>query len=257
MTEIGPTDGTPVVFLHGISGTRLAFDRQLHSPLARALRLVSVDLRGHGESDKPRDAYGPSETWAGDIAAVVEALGLDRPVFVGWSYGGLVVCDYLAAVGPAATRGVVFISAATSLGPAAAEHMSQRFAALGRPICATDSSVLIPALEELVETMTAQPLPLRDRLMMLGASVRVPSHVRRALLTRRLDHTDLLPGLDVPALVVHGAADAVFGVGLSERLVAQLPNATLAVHPKAGHAPFLEDPEWFNAALLDFLSGLG
>ena len=69
----------------------LAWSRQLDSELARDHRLVAMDLRGHGLSEKPRDAYGDSRLWADDVRAVIDALNLDRPVLCGWSHGPLVI----------------------------------------------------------------------------------------------------------------------------------------------------------------------
>jgi len=93
VVETGNPDGRAVLFLHGISQCSLAWSRQLDSELARDHRLVAMDLRGHGLSDKPRDAYGDSRLWADDVRAVINALDLKRPVLSGWSYGSLVFLD--------------------------------------------------------------------------------------------------------------------------------------------------------------------
>ena len=60
--ETGNRSGQPVLFIHGLSQSGLAWHRQLHSELARDLRLVALDLRGHGESERPADAYGDSRS---------------------------------------------------------------------------------------------------------------------------------------------------------------------------------------------------
>ena len=98
-------DGQPVLFLHGLSQCRLAWAKQFASDLANDLRLVAMDLRGHGLSDKPRDAYGDSRQWADDVHAVIDVLGLERPILVGWSYGP-VICDYLRTYGDGRLGGV-------------------------------------------------------------------------------------------------------------------------------------------------------
>jgi pimeloyl-ACP methyl ester carboxylesterase len=91
--ESGNRAGRPVLFIHGYSQCRLAWKKQLDSELTRDLRLVAMDLRGHGLSEKPRDVYGDSRLWADDVAAVITELELERPILCGWSYGGVIICD--------------------------------------------------------------------------------------------------------------------------------------------------------------------
>ena len=85
--EAGNPGGRPIVFIHGFSQCGMAWSRQMHSELADTFRLVALDLRGHGLSDKPLAGYADSKMWADDIHAVIRALDLDHPVLCGWSYG--------------------------------------------------------------------------------------------------------------------------------------------------------------------------
>jgi non-heme chloroperoxidase len=75
--ETGNPDGKPILFIHGFSQCRLAWNKQMHSDLATDFRLIAMDIRGHGLSEKPRDAYGDSRMWADDVHAVMAALRLD------------------------------------------------------------------------------------------------------------------------------------------------------------------------------------
>lgn len=86
--------GTPVVLLHGLASNARIWD--LTAPLlARRFRVVALDQRGHGLSDKPDDGYDfPSIS--GDLAALIEALGLERPGLVGHSWGGNVALQFAA-----------------------------------------------------------------------------------------------------------------------------------------------------------------
>src|SRR5574338_243887 len=93
--EAGDPKGQAVLFLHGFSQSAVCWRRQLESDLADRFRLVAMDLRGHGLSDKPRDAYADSRLWADDVAAAIRELDLDHPVLCGWSYGPLVILDYI------------------------------------------------------------------------------------------------------------------------------------------------------------------
>jgi non-heme chloroperoxidase len=61
----------------------------MNSDLADDYRLVAMDIRGHGFSDKPRDGYTDSRLWADDVNAVIQALSLDGSILCGWSYGPL------------------------------------------------------------------------------------------------------------------------------------------------------------------------
>src|ERR1700733_12523088 len=99
--EWGKVDAPPILFIHGWSQNHLCWARQYESALADELRLVAYDLRGHGMSEAPP---GPRHStdgklWADDVAAIIEELGLGRPVLVGWSYGAFVICDYVRAYG--------------------------------------------------------------------------------------------------------------------------------------------------------------
>ena len=89
IVEAGPQDATGILFIHGWSLSSSSWQQQLESTLADEFHLVAIDLRGHGNSAKPWDAasYADSKIWADDIAAVIEATGLERPVVVAWSMG--------------------------------------------------------------------------------------------------------------------------------------------------------------------------
>ncbi|HEV2697686.1 MAG TPA: alpha/beta hydrolase, partial [Terriglobales bacterium] len=114
--ETGNQNGRPILFLHGGSQCSLQWSRQMNSSLAESYRLVALDMRGHGLSDKPRDAYNDSKLWADDIHAVVQTLELDNPVLSGWSYGPLLILDYIRHYGDAAIGGIQFVGAVTKLG---------------------------------------------------------------------------------------------------------------------------------------------
>ena len=111
--EAGNPAGKPILFIHGYSQCRLCWKKQMNSKLTKDFRLVALDIRGHGLSDKPRDAYADSKKWADDINAVVNALGLEQPLLVGWSYGGAVICGYLRLYGEDGISGINFVGASS------------------------------------------------------------------------------------------------------------------------------------------------
>jgi pimeloyl-ACP methyl ester carboxylesterase len=93
--ERGRADGPPILLIHGLSQSHLCWAEQYQSMLADEFRLVACDLRGHGMSEAPLEPedYTDGQLWADDVAAIIEQLHLDRPVLVGWSYGGFIICD--------------------------------------------------------------------------------------------------------------------------------------------------------------------
>jgi non-heme chloroperoxidase len=252
--EGGNPDGLPILFIHGFSQSSLAWSRQLDSELARDHRLVAMDLRGHGLSDKPRDAYGDSRLWADDVRAVIDALNLDRPVLCGWSYGALVILDYLRHYGEDRIGGIHFVGGVTKLGSdAAMSVISPEFLSLVPGFFATDAEESVRSLESLLRLCFAEQLSAIERYLMLGYNVSVPPHVRHALLSRTIDNDDLLPRIRKPALIMHGAKDSALKPEIVDQQKAGLLHAQVYIMPNAGHTPFWQDSSAFNQRLRAFV----
>jgi non-heme chloroperoxidase len=248
--ETGNPGGRPILFIHAFSQSRLAWTRQVSSDLSHDFRLVTLDLRGHGLSDKPRDAYGDSGLWADDIQAVMSTLALDRPILCGWSYGGVVICDYVRRYGEVPIGGINLVSAVTKLGSEQALSLiSPEFLALAPGFFSDDTMESVSALEAMLRIVfTETPAPI-DLYAMLGYNMIVPPHVRAALFSRSLDNDDLLQGLRTPVLVTHGQEDRCVLPTAAEQHAAVIPNAHLSLYPGIGHAPLWEDATRFNREL--------
>jgi non-heme chloroperoxidase len=254
--ETGNPSGRPVLFLHGISQCRLAWERQLRSDLGRDLRLVAMDLRGHGLSEKPRDGYGDGGLWAADVQAVITSLELDRPILCGWSYGGVVVGDYLSRYGEAAVGGVALVGAASRLGEPALPFFGANFLATLPGLFSTDLEASTAALRTFIHlTTSADPAP-EDLYLALGYNIVVPPHVRQAMLSRTLTYDGLLKELTTPVLVAHGSDDEIVLPAMAEHHARLIPHAKTSWHQGIGHSPFLEVPDQFNADLRAFASSL-
>jgi pimeloyl-ACP methyl ester carboxylesterase len=254
VVEAGNPAGRPILFIHGARQSWLAWSRQLDSELARDHRLVAMDLRGHGLSDKPRDAYGDSRLWADDVRAVIEALNLDRPVLCGWSYGPLVILDYLRYHGEDRIGGIHFVGGITKLGSdAAMSVITPEFLSLVPGFFSTDAEESVGSLESSLRLCFAQQPSASDLYMMLGYNVSVPPHVRQALLSRVIDNDDLLPRIRKPVLITQGAKDAIVKPEVVDQHKAGLAHAQIHMMPNAGHAPFWEDSSAFNQRLRAFV----
>ncbi|MGH7570822.1 MAG: alpha/beta fold hydrolase [Gemmatimonadota bacterium] len=254
--EAGNPDGPPILFIHGFSQNHLTWERQFSGPLADEFRLVALDLRGHGASDKPLDAaaYTDSALWAEDIAAVIEARAIERPVLVGWSYGGYVIADYLRSHGDDALGGIVFVGVSSRAGTEEAQaDLGEELLQLMGGVFSTDVRTSIDATRAFLGLITAQPMDDETFDIALASAMMIPPEVRLALFSRQLDNDDVLASIGVPTLVVHGGGDRVVMLSSGEHIAGTVPGARLLVYEGSGHAPFFEDPDRFNQDLAEFV----
>jgi non-heme chloroperoxidase len=254
--EWGRADGAPILFIHGWSQSHLCWKKQYESALADEFRLVAFDLRGHGMSDAPLDAqnYVNAQPWADDIAAVIDQLELARPVLVGWSYGGFVICDFVRAYGQRKIAGINFVGAAVKLGPTAfGSLIGPGFLNHFPGATADDLPTNIEAIRAFVRACTARPLAAADYEQAICWNMVVPPKVRAALAMREIDCDDVLSSLDVPVLVSHGEMDTVILPAMSHHIAQKCRAPTkLSWYAGAGHAAHMEEPGRFNAELEDF-----
>jgi pimeloyl-ACP methyl ester carboxylesterase len=255
--ETGNPNGRPILFIHGFSQCRLAWSKQLDSELAQDFRLVAMDIRGHGLSEKPREVYNDSKLWADDVQAVILTLSLDRPVLSGWSYGGVIICDYLRFYGEDHIGGINLVGAVTKLGTDAA------LAVIGPDLRANVEGLFSIDIEESVRTIQTflrlcvyeEPSP-RDFYFFLGYNMIVPPYVRQGLFSRSLENDDLLPRIRKPVLITHGEKDALVLSTAAQQHAAAIRQARTSFYPNVGHAPFWEDAPRFNRELRAFAESL-
>lgn len=230
--EAGPVDAPPVVLVHGWaqSGDVWAVD---------GFRTYAVDLRGHGGSDEPADGYRDSAAWADDLAAVFAHVG--RPAaLVGWSYGGLVVADYLRFHGTARVTGLVLVGAITEIGRDRPGGRTGPVMNAALPAALTDDAALTAFCAEM-----ASALPVETVERLTATALRVSPRVRAELFRRDVDSSDVLAAIDVPTLVLHGTADDVVAPAAAEYSAAMIAGAQLIWYADRGHLPFLEEPARF------------
>ncbi|TQF68576.1 alpha/beta hydrolase [Rhodococcus spelaei] len=259
----GERDARPLVLLHGWAQSLQCWGPQVLGALAEKYRVIAVDLRGHGYSGAPESGYDDPEVWAADVAAVLDAEGVDSgAVLLGWSYGGLVLCDYLAVRGAAAVDGIVLVGAITSIGRG--QKGGRVGSAMRAAVPAAASEDPREAIRALGSFGTALTGPMEGASArvgiasqaLFGASLSTPPRVRAALFAREVGHDDLLAALTVPALVLHGTADTVVDVSAGRHAAELIPNATASYWEGCDHGPFVEDPARFVAEIGGFVDGL-
>jgi non-heme chloroperoxidase len=257
VVERGNQRGRPILFIHGASQCWLQWNLQMNSSLAEVHRLVALDMRGHGLSDKPSDAYNDSKLWADDINAVIQTLNLDDPVLSGWSYGPLVFLDYIRHYGEDQLGGLQFVGAVTKLGSEEAMSvLTPEFLSVVPQFLATDAETSVRGLEGLLRLCFARTPSASELYLMLGYNVSVPPYVRQGLFSRSFHNDDLLPKIRKPVLITHGAADAIVNPAVVDQHKAAMPRAQIQLLANTGHAAFWDDAAGFNERLRAFCESL-
>lgn len=242
--------GDPVVLLHGVGCTVRSLTPQIEA-LAPTRRVVAVDLRGHGASDR---TYGRMSLrdYGDDVLAVMSELGIDGAPVVGISMGGM-VAQAMALTAPDRVTALVLADTCAradaemaggmrAVGSLAAAEGMRTAAEHVKPVtfCATALVENRPYVREFEEAFCAND-PLTFGIAMAALA--------------ELDFLDGLPRLTVPTLVLVGSEDVLTGLEHSEAIAAAVPGAELHVIDKAGHLSNLDGPEEFNAHVIRFLNG--
>ena len=248
----GNLQGGEIVFIHGFSQCHLAWARQMEdADLARDFRMTAYDLRGHGGSGKPvgREWYYENRILADDLAAVIAAAGLARPVLVAWSYAGRIVSDYVRVHGQERIGGIVFVGAVTKSG--------KQFIGPGMDLTAgmlsEDIGVNVAATRRFVRVCFAREQPQETIETLLDYNMMVPPKVRACLFDRPRNDGEALPSLRVPVLVMHGDKDLMVLPVAGEFTASAVPGAKLSIFEGVGHTPHMEDPVRFNRELAAFV----
>ena len=241
-----------LLLIHGLNQSRLSWDRQLAAPELAGFRIVSFDLRGHGDSDKPANPtrYSDPARWASDLQEVIAASSLRRPILVPWSFGGLVVGYYLALRGGVDLAGINFVDAVTNPGPAVRRPVAVSF---DTRLASEDLSQRSQAIADFLDLCFASPPPLAEykRMLVYNGMVARAVQTGLGLLTE--------PGIDRglaafcgPTLVTFGARDSWLFPEAAARIVRLSRRARLSVYADAGHSPFFESAGRFNRELAAF-----
>lgn len=247
-------EGTPVVLVPGIGMTHEAWDRQVRVLLEAGHRVIAVDQRGHGFSDKPLAGYDLPRL-AADLVMVLESLGLAQVTLVGWSFGGQVAFR-VAAERPDLVGRLVLVGS-----NAVRASRSETFPFGAPPDPVVDALIGGERADRLAARRAtirsgfgAEPDPaLLD--WMTGLSLQMPSWAAVACYRSMLDsdQVDLIPAVKQPVLQLIGVADPVHSARGAAWLAEQLAEARLVTLPECGHYAMLEAPDAFDAELLEFV----
>lgn len=241
--------GTPVVLVHGGGLTSRMWGGFVEAA-APTHRLLTPDTRNHGGTDNPSGTFG-YDLAAEDLAGFIAALGLERPVVMGYSDGGIIVQKFLVAHPGVASAAV--IGGATNRVAADDHYMAGMMAFYGHDQRGALPDAVLDALE------TNAP-DFAGRLKALHGGDAAPDRWRDlhklawpVWTTEMVIPPEDLARIDVPVLVILGQNDEFFRPADALALAETLPRGEVAILPGASHSAFRERPGIFAAIVLDFL----
>ncbi|HYZ64450.1 MAG TPA: alpha/beta hydrolase [Acetobacteraceae bacterium] len=248
--EAGDPGAVPILFLHGIGGAARVFTAQLDH-FGRAYRAIAWDMPGYGKS-APLPLV-TMEALAAALAGFIQALGLDRPILVGHSIGGM-VAQRLLAEAPHVARAVVLAQTSAAFGskdPGWAEAFIE--ARLGPLDAGQSMADLAP---ETIRRLVGPGADPAGVALAASCMAEVPDSTYRDMVLAMpgFDLRDALGRIDVPTLVLAGSVDPNAPPTGMERMAAQIPEARCVVLEGVGHLAHVEQPEEFNAAVDQFLA---
>ncbi|UJP06074.1 MAG: alpha/beta hydrolase [Nitrosomonas sp.] len=254
-------EGAPVLLIHGFGASSYSW-RHIVAPLARRHRVITLDLKGFGESPKPHDdAYSVYEQ-ARLVRNFILEHNLQDLHIIGHSYGGgvaLAVSLYLAASHPGLQRSLVLMDSI-----AYPQELPDFVKILATPVLGALAVYMIPnsmQVKKLLRTVFFDDTRISQNaidhyagnLDKPGAKYAVLATVRQMLPADLAEFSNHYTGLTIPALIIWSREDEIVPLAVGERLHENLPNSRLVILTGVGHAVQEEDPALVLPYLLQFL----
>jgi pimeloyl-ACP methyl ester carboxylesterase len=253
-------DPMPLVLLHGTSASLHTWDGWV-AALAPARRVVRVDLPGFGLTGPAPDGDYRIERYVGFVIALLDALGIERCVLAGNSFGGWVAWE-TALAEPTRVRGLILVDSAGY--PLESQSVPIGFRIARIPLLNRLMEVTLPrgVVESSLRNTYGDPARVTPVLVDRYYELTLREGNRAALAKRFADgrHSDRttgLPELQVPTLILWGGRDRLIPPAYGEQFRRDIAGSRLVVFPALGHVPHEEDPAATAAATRAFLDELG
>ena len=240
-------DGPTVVLLHSSVCDRRMWDRQSTALVGAGYRVLRPDFEGFGESPAPTAPYDEAD----DVRGLLQTLSIDRAIVVASSMGGRVAQEF-AARWPSRVTGLLLVCAATRL-----LAPTDDVRAFGDEEEALLEAGDVEGAVALNVRMWVGPAATAETRDFVGTMQRHAFEVQLAAGDVAADRADFdLRDVSAPTLVVSGAHDVAYFREIARLLADRIRGAEARELDWAGHLPNLEDPESFNALLLEFVRGI-
>ena len=257
--------GPVLLLVHGFPLDHSMWDAQIEA-FAEQYRTVAVDLRGFGQSGVGDDDVVEMRQFADDLAALLDSLGIEEPVFLaGLSMGGYVAFEF-ALKWPQRLRGLILCDtkAMNDTPEVAAErHEAARRVLQDGPASLVESMMPRLFAESPVAESPVAESPVVERPQLVDSLRRVMMETdRRAIaatalgMARRPDIRPLLERIECPTLVIVGQHDAISPVEEMRAIADGISGSQFVEIAGSGHMSPMEKPHEFNAAVLEFMSSI-
>jgi non-heme chloroperoxidase len=254
-------EGQPILLVHGWMCSSKFWKKNVPE-LANAFRVVTVDLRGHGNSSKALTGHIIGQ-YARDVREVIEHLGLRETVLVGWSLGGPVVLSYCEQYGRDTRLKALGLLDCTPFPFSPAgwnSHVLRNYNYDGMHATFADYTANPRKFAIGFTTRMFKQKPSDAEMdWVVAEMMKTPTWIAQAVYSDFLmsDYAKSLPAIKVP-VIVFAANSGVFcnGIAMGKAIANQVPQGTFIPFEDAGHILFYEQPQKFNAALTDFVKAL-
>jgi 3-oxoadipate enol-lactonase len=241
--------GPPVVFLHGLGGTSTSWAADVDA-LSSRFRCIAWDAPGYGDSP-PAAAPLTFAALAGEVVAMLDALGLARASLVGLSLGGM-VAQHAALLHPERVDRLVLMATSPRFGFDGTRPDEWRAARLA-PLDAGEEPADFAAA--VLRGVAGPRISDAALAAQIAAMARIPAAGLRAMIECLVTHDtlDRLPEVHAPTLVLVGADDDETPPSYAREIAERVPGARLEVVPGAGHLLNAEAPDAVRTLLVEFL----
>ncbi len=251
MAEQSPQSGpVGVVFIHGVGGSAPVWQPQVETFTVAGYVPLAVNLPGYG--GRPAIHHIDFESFSEDVEAAIAKAGLDRPVLVGHSLGGMIAQTMLRR-NPDEYQAAVLVGTSSAFGRPDGDFQKKFVADRLAPLQSGKTMAELAA-GMINEIIGPNPDP-KGKETAIASMASAPASTYKACVEAIVTFEERanLGLIKVPTLCLVGEFDRNAPPQMMERMAAKIPGARFTLLPGLGHLPNLEDPAAFNRAVLDFL----
>jgi len=243
--------GDALVLIHGLGGDHGEWIMQV-PVFAKKYRVIALDLRGHGKSDKVGEEYS-FPIFAKDVIGLLDKLGIDKAYFCGVSMGGGVALQ-IALSYPERVKGLILVDTAARVSEQTAKVLSKWVELFQKE---GFDAYFDQEIKDVFHPSFIEANPgLIKQIKEVSRHRDLQTVIKAATGLRAFNFVDQLSKISVPTLIVHGEDDRVVPVEEARLLHEKIPNSKLVVFSECGHGTIVEKAQEFNKVVMEFLESL-